>query len=93
MAHRSPEIQLVLVGVGAWPGYKLFPGILPASSPVPISLRTTTAVELCAQRKNLRQTPLPPTRIRSAAVAIAEVLAPGASLVSKEGVRVRIALD
>ena len=93
MAHRTPEIQLDLVGVGAWPGYKLVPGILPPRSPVPISLRTITAVELCARRKNLRQTPLPPTRIRSAAVAIAEVLAPGVSLVSKEGVRVRIALD
>jgi hypothetical protein len=45
MAHRSPEIQLVLVGVGAWLGYKLVPGILPPSSPVPISLGTTTTVE------------------------------------------------
>jgi hypothetical protein len=45
MAHRSPEIQLVLVSVGAWPGYKPVPGILPPISPVPIFLGAITAIE------------------------------------------------
>jgi hypothetical protein len=45
MAHWSPEIQLILVGVGAWPEYKPVPGNLPPSSPVPIPLGATTAVE------------------------------------------------
>jgi hypothetical protein len=52
-------------GRGAWPGYKLVPGILSPSSPLPISLGATIAVEFARAAEEPRQTPPSSTGIRT----------------------------